>query len=201
MATVREAALEDVDAVASMVAAAFANDPAWGYLFGIGNVDAMRAFAQGLLVPRIRRRTAWVTDDCSALAMWDRASTDLHRDDDHEQRWAAVRAEVGDDAWQRIAVYEDAVRAAGPDRPYWYLGVLATRPDAQGRGFATSVLQPGLQAAADDGWDCWLETSAPANKAFYAGRGFIEGRSFEVPGGPTTWWLRRPPGSGSPAIP
>jgi len=194
MTQVREATLEDVDVVSNTVAAAFASDVGWGYMFGPGNVEAMRSFARALLIPRIRRGTAWVTDDCAAVAMWDRCATDLHRDEDHEARWASCRAEVGEEAWQRIAVYDDAVGSAGPARPYWYLGVLATHPDAQGRGLATAVLQPGFEAAAADGWDCWLETSAPANKTFYAGRGFTEGREFEVPGGPTTWWLRRPSG-------
>ena len=191
MRQVREATAADVDAVTDMVAAAFAEDAGWGFMFGAGNVDAMRAFARALLVPRIRRGTAWVTDDCAALAMWDRCSVDLRRDEDHEARWAAARAEVGEEAWQRIAVYDHAVGAAGPDRPYWYLGVLATHPSAQGRGLATAVLQPGFRAAADDGWDCWLETSAPANKACYAGRGFTEGREVAIPDGPPTWWMRR----------
>ncbi len=38
------------------------------------------------------------------------------------------------------------------------------------------------------------ETSTPANKAFYAGRGFTEGVAVDIPGGPPTWWLRRPGG-------
>ncbi len=89
-------------------------------------------------------------------------------------------------------MYEAALDAVGPVRPYWYLGVLATHPDHQGRGLATTVLRPGLAAADAEGWDCWLETSTPANKAFYAGRGFTGSVAVDIPGGPPTWWLRRP---------
>jgi len=192
MIRVRQAVTEDVDALTAMVAAAFADDVGWTYMFGLGNVSAMRAFAHALLVPRVRRGTAWVTDECTALAMWDRCSPGRQRDEDHEDRWAAARVEVGEEAWRRITVYDQAVSAAGPDRPYWYLGVLATHPSVQGRGLATAVLQPGFQAAAVDGWDCWLETSAPANKAFYAGRGFTTACDIVIPDGPPTWWLRRP---------
>jgi hypothetical protein len=53
-------------------------------------------------------------------------------------------------------------------------------------------MQPAFAAAAADGWDCWLETSVPGNKSFYAGRGFTDARPFDIPGGPPTWWLRRP---------
>jgi ketosteroid isomerase-like protein len=52
-------------------------------------------------------------------------------------------------------------------------------------------MRPGIQAADSEGWDCWLETSSLANKAFYAGRGFTDAVAIDIPGGPPTWWLRR----------
>ena len=190
---VRAATPADVDAVAGMVAAAFATDPAWSFIIGGHDPGAMAAFARTLLVGRIGRGTAWVTDDCGAVAMWDRKSLDGPVDDDHAARWAAFRADVGEDIWSRLEAYDAAVTAVAPERPYWYLGVLATHPDLHGRGFATAVLRPGLDAADAEGWDCWLETSTPGNKAFYAGRGFTDAVPFEIPGGPSSWWLRRRP--------
>ncbi|MDQ1250827.1 MAG: hypothetical protein QG597_5207 [Actinomycetota bacterium] len=189
---VRLATPADVDAVARMVAEAFATDPAWSFIIGRDNPSAMSAFARTLLVARISRRTAWVTDDCGAVAMWDRKSLDVAVDDDHAARWAAFRAEVGEDIWSRLEAYDAAVTAVAPPQPYWYLGVLATHPDLHGRGLATAVLRPGLEAADAAGWDCWLETSTPGNKAFYAGRGFTDAVPFDIPGGAPSWWLRRP---------
>ena len=189
---VRLATPADVDAVARMVAEAFATDPAWSFIIGRDNPSAMSAFARTLLVARISRRTAWVTDDCGAVAMWDRKSLDVAVDDDHAARWAAFRAEVGEDIWSRLEAYDAAVTAVAPPQPYWYLGVLATHPDLHGRGLASAVLRPGLDAADADGWDCWLETSTPGNKAFYAGRGFTDAVPFDIPGGAPSWWLRRP---------
>lgn len=69
---VRPATLADVDSVATMVAAAFATDPAWSFMIPVSNARAREAFARALLVPRIRRGTVWVTDDRTAVAMWDR---------------------------------------------------------------------------------------------------------------------------------
>jgi GNAT superfamily N-acetyltransferase len=188
---VRLAGLEDVDAVAEAVTAAFANDPAWSFIVGTGNPGAMNAFARALLIPRINGSTAWITDDCTTVAMWDRRAVPGPLDDE-DAWWAAFRVEVGEDIWARLDAYDKALEARAPAEPYWYLGVLATHPDHQGRGLATAVLQPGLAAADHEGWDCWLETSTPANKTFYAGRGFTEGIAIDVPGGPPTWWLRRP---------
>lgn len=189
---VRPVTPDDVDAVASMVAAAFATDPAWLFMIGPGNPRAMEAFARALLVPRIRRGTAWVTYDCTAVAMWDRSAVDGRVDDGHAEHWAAFRDEVGEGVAARLDAYEAALKSVAPARPYWYLGVLATHPGHQGRGLASAVVRPGLDAADADGWDCWLETSTPGNKAFYAGRGFVYAVPVDVPDGPPTWWLRRP---------
>ena len=189
---VRLATEADVDEVAAMVGLAFASDPAWAFMIGPGRPAAMRAFARALLVPRIVRGTAWVTDDCAAVAMWDRVAVGGTVDDAHAALWAAFRAEVGEETWVRLQAYEAALKSVAPARPYWYLGVLATHPDQQGRGLASAVLVPGLAVADAEGWDCWLETSTPANKAFYAGRGFTDAVPVDVPGGPPTWWLRRP---------
>jgi GNAT superfamily N-acetyltransferase len=152
----------------------------------------MQAFARALLIPRIGRATAWITDDCTAVAMWDRRAIGEAADDDHDPQWMAFRSAVGEEIWSRLNAYDKALETVGPSPPFWYLGVLATHPDQQGRGLATAVLRPGLAAAEAEGWDCWLETSTPANKAFYSGRGFTEGVEVDVPGGPPTWWLRRP---------
>jgi GNAT superfamily N-acetyltransferase len=199
MDPVRPATMADVDAVTDMVAEAFAADPAWCFMLGEGRVAPMRSFAHALLIPRVRRGTAWVTHDGTAVAMWDRLSIDLTREPEDDERWAAFRAEIGEEAWRRVTTYEVAVGSAKPDRPYWYLGVLATHPSMQRRGLASAVLQPGLAAAQADGWDCWLETSTPSNKAFYAGHGFTEARVVDVPGGPPTSWLRRRRASSGPA--
>ena len=195
----RLATLDDVDAIIATVAAAFATDPAWAFIIGPDD-RARQAFVRALLIPRIHRATAWVLDDCSAVAMWDRMACDepiatpiaTPTDDDQDTWWATFRAEVGEEIWDRLQAYDSALEAVGPSRPRWYLGVLATHPDVQGCGRATQVLEPGLAAAHTDGWDCWLETSNPANKSFYAGRGFIEATAVDIPGGPPTWWLHRP---------
>ena len=191
MTQVRKAIMDDVDAISQMVALAFASDPAWTYMLGAHHVREKQAFAAALLIPRIRRGTAWVSEDRLALAMWDRRDGGLDPDTDVVQHWQRFRSLVGDEIADRVDAYDAAVAAAGPAHPYWYLGVLATHPDAQGNGLATLVLQPGLDAARADGWDCWLETSVPSNKPFYAKRGFESGHAFEVPHGPMTWWLQR----------
>jgi GNAT superfamily N-acetyltransferase len=193
--SVRLATLADVEAVASMVASAFATDPAWSFIVGPGRLPAKAAFARALLLPRIQRGTAWVTDECTAVAMWDRMAEEAEANEDYDARWSDFRAEAGEDAWLRLQAYDAALTAVGPGRPHWYLGVLATHPDQHGRGLASAVLGPGFAAADADGWDCWLETSTTGNKEFYEHRGFTTAIPVDIPSGPPTWWLRRPAGA------
>jgi GNAT superfamily N-acetyltransferase len=74
-----------------------------------------------------------------------------------------------------------------------YLGVLATDPARQGEGLATAVLTPVLNEADRLGIACCLETSTVKNRSFYKRRDFTQATEILLPGGPDTWWLRRPP--------
>lgn len=192
MSEVRLATTDDVDAIIGTVVEAFDADPAWAFI--IGDDKAARvAFARTLLLPRLGLGTVWVADDGAAVAMWDRRAPIERGGAARDAAWREFRAEVGDAVWHQLEAYEEALEPPAPSTPYWYLGILATRPGAQGLGLATAVLQPGFDAADADGWDCWLETSTTGNKAFYGRRGFTESRAVSAPELPPTWWLRRPP--------
>jgi len=83
-----------------------------------------------------------------------------------------------------------------PDAPHAYLQFLAVEPAAQGRGHGRELLQRGLTRL--DGTDvaAALETTNPANLAFYAAAGFAVRRQLTLnAGGPTVWALVREPGA------
>lgn len=189
-ATVRAASVHDRAAVVDTVASAFAGDPAWDFIVGAGNRDGAEAFGAALFDARVVRGTVWLADDGAAVAMWDRVAPERATATGVDP-WPAFRERAGDEVWDRLWRYDEAVKASGPARPYWYLGVLATHPHRQGEGLASAVLAPGFDAASADGWDCWLETSKPQNKPFYAGRGFTEVVAVAGLVDPPTWWLRR----------
>jgi ribosomal protein S18 acetylase RimI-like enzyme len=84
---------------------------------------------------------------------------------------------------------------AHPTEPHWYLVVLGVRPGHQGRGHGSRLLAAGLRHADSNGTACYLETSDPANVAFYQRFGFavVDHALPLVPGGPTHVAMRRPP--------
>jgi len=179
--------------VTAVVAAAFAHDPAWSFLFGEDYDRLAPHFAGVLFDDRVGSGDVWVTGDVSAVAMWDPPGKAAVDRGDSGARWRAYRALAGEPAWGRLRLYEEAVDAARPSTPYWYLGVLATAPDCQGRGRATAVMAAVLDGADSEGLDCCLETSTVANREFYRRRRFTDVTELDMAPGPPTWWLRRPP--------
>jgi GNAT superfamily N-acetyltransferase len=58
-------------------------------------------------------------------------------------------------------------------RRHWYLELLATRPESQGRGAAGMLLRWGMQRADEEGTETYLEAS-PDGKPIYEHFGFKE---------------------------
>ncbi len=193
MPSVRVAQTSDREAVTAVVSAAFAHDPAWSFLLGESYDGLAPLFAGALFDTRVSTGSVWVTGDVAAVAMWEPLGADTPHGVESEQIWKAYRAAVDAPTWERLRAYERAVDSARPSPPYWYLGVLACRPDRQGEGLATAVMAPVFERADRDAVDCCLETSTTGNKRFYERRGFTQATDVHIASGPPTWWLTRPP--------
>jgi ribosomal protein S18 acetylase RimI-like enzyme len=190
-APVRLATLEDRAGVVATVVAAFAEDPAWGFLMGSDYQRLAPRFAAALFDLRAPAGSVWVAGEHNAVAMWDAPGAGSPPDRAREI-WKDYSAAAGEQAQARLLAYNGAVAAAAPPESYWYLGVLATHPTRRRQGLASAVLAPALALAARDGLACCLETSTEPNRRFYEGRGFTEASDVVIAGGPPTWWLKRP---------
>jgi GNAT superfamily N-acetyltransferase len=178
--------------VVALVTAAFVEDPAWGFLMNDEYERLAPHFAGALFDLRAPCGNVWVSDDLATVAMWDSPSSDDHQPQPAEKIWTRYRAVARERASERLVAYNNALAAAAPADPYWYLGVLGTHPARRGEGLATAVLAPVLGEADRSGIACCLETSTEVNRRFYARRGFTEPTDVALPTGPRTWWLRRP---------
>jgi GNAT superfamily N-acetyltransferase len=85
------------------------------------------------------------------------------------------------------------VARSHPRVPHWYLGILGTSPDHQGRGVGSSVLAPILERCDADGVPAYLESSKRRNIPFYERHGFSVTGELIVEGGPTLWPMLRAP--------
>ena len=148
----------------------------------------------------VATRGAWVTDDVTAVAVWEPP--------DGAEGTAPVPADVaaalarelpvlsGPHA-ARVAATRELVDAARPGRPHWWLAHLGTRPSSRRKGLGRAVLEPALARCDADG--------VPAATAVYtwAGVRFLRGSGFEVGASLHTaddelpvWVLVRPPATG-----
>ncbi len=203
---VRPAGPADRPQVVATIVAAFEFYPAWRFFAGPDAAAASTALAGYFFDKRAAAGTVWMTGGAEAVALWDAPAAAAAPAAAGGPAAAArgpagpagelersFRAAAGEQVWARMARYDEAVAAARPRGPLWYLGVLATRPGCQGRGLAGRVLAPALAAADAQRLPCGLETSTQANCEYYRRHGFAVTAEVPVPGGPATWWLQREP--------
>ena len=163
---IRRASQGDRNGVVAMVAAAFAQDPGWAFIFGEEYEALVAHFVGAVFDIRVASHNVWVTDDLTAVAMWDSPGKSDAETAHAKDVWTHYRASAGEDACERLALYNGAVSAVSPAEPHWYLGVLATHPQRQREGLATAVLTHTLHEADQLGLACCLETSTADNRRF-----------------------------------
>jgi GNAT superfamily N-acetyltransferase len=95
---------------------------------------------------------------------------------------------IGPNAVARYAQYAEASQIAEPEVPHHYVGVIAVRPDLQGKGHGRRLLAAARDVALADpaSHGIWLDTSTTKNVAFYQGSGYDV--LAETPLGNTTVW-------------
>ena len=180
------ATLADRGRVVGSLVAAFAKDPVLRYLFP----DAATypryaaAFFGHLFDKRVRRETIWTIGHGASVAMWDAPTVGDGPPKD------MLAGQLPIDAMARVNAYDEAVRAALPTAPYWYLGALGTHPDHAGRRWGHAVMAAGLRRAAADGLPAMLETSNPANVEVYRRAGW---EVLVATAEPLTIWIMQQP--------
>jgi GNAT superfamily N-acetyltransferase len=125
----------------------------------------------------VSTRTAWVTDDVTAVAVWEppadvEGGTALPAD----VRAALARElpYLAADRWAAVAATAELVEAARPNEPHWWLAYLGVRPTVRRRGLAAAVLAPALVRCDAEG------TLAAAAVFSWANVRFLRGFGFEV---------------------
>jgi ribosomal protein S18 acetylase RimI-like enzyme len=182
---VRRAEPGDHDRLATTLASAFADDPAWSWLLPMADREQRQRlfFETDLrhLVPA--RREVWTTGDGTAAAVWAPPG-----------RWAVPVPTVLRETPPMLRVFGRRLPLAvryllraehkHPRRPeHWYLHYLGTEPARQGMGLGSALLRPILALCDRDGIGAYLESSSERNRALYERHGFTVVETFNMPGG------------------
>ncbi|HVD39966.1 MAG TPA: GNAT family N-acetyltransferase [Solirubrobacterales bacterium] len=84
------------------------------------------------------------------------------------------------------------IESKHPKEPHLYLAVVGVRPEQQGKGLGSALLQPGLAHADRLGLPAYLESSSPRNVPLYERHGFEVKEEAQLPQGPPMWLMWRP---------
>ncbi len=204
---VRLAGPDDVPALARMLARSFADDPVamWSCPPGALRPVMLERFHGARLRQLIGHGAVWTTPDLRSVAIWapPKRWRTTPRDDLQLAR-SLVRAQAlaHPRALVRIPLVATGLlgveRRHPPSPPHWYLAVLGTDPDAQGRGLGSAVLAPILHDCDADEVGAYLESSKERNIDFYARHGFRVTRELRLPRGPKVWAMWREPRAAQP---
>ncbi|MGZ4571139.1 MAG: GNAT family N-acetyltransferase [Blastococcus sp.] len=123
----------------------------------------------------VSTRTAWVTDDVAAVAVWEPPAGAEGTAPLPVDVRAALDRELPYLAGGRAGVVQETaalVAAARPDEPHWWLLHLGVRPTSRRRGLAAAVLAPVLVRCDAEGVPAGVAVFTWANVRFLRGFGF-----------------------------
>lgn len=181
----RIATAADAAEVGRILAAGFADDPVLTWAFQEpGRASKLACFfeflAREALVPL--GATYLLPGSCAAWTPPDAPPWPPER----TERFGAVLSEVctADDL-ARLSALDTATQEHHPPPPIWYLGVIATAPSSQGRGFGGTLLAQSLATVDQANLPAYLESTNPRNITLYQRHGFETVGVIELPNGPT----------------
>lgn len=182
-------------ALATMLAGAFADDPALSYIL---TDPARRARSLPGLFALFLRTDApdgfvMANGDGSAAALW-RAPGKAHVPMRTMLRHTPALLGSFGLALPRALKLDSAIAAHHPKTDFWYLHVLGCAPTRQRDGLGSALVRAGLAHVAQSGLPTFLETASEDNVRFYERLGFSVTAQWTVPGGPKFWSMLRPEG-------
>jgi len=191
---VRRATTRDRGRLAAVLARAFDDDPVMTWFFQERrrrDARNRRFFAMRLRQLMPHGETYTVEDELGAAIWAEPERWRLSRFEEIRLTIAMLPA-----VWPRLAeIIEglESIDRAHPREPHYYLAVLGTDPEAQGRGIGSALLRPTLETCDRDEVPAYLESSKERNIDFYARHGFRVTGELEMPDGPRVWPMWRDP--------
>ncbi len=192
--SVRLGRVEEIAAMAHTLARAFDDDPLTTWLFPDPGPRRRKlpTFFRSLLRASFPFGAVYTVDGTRSVAIWNPPGTfPLGWKTDARVGFTTARL-VG----PRIASCSRGLlyfATHHPSERHWYLQMIGTDPQWQGRGEGGAVMAPVLERCDREGERVYLESSKERNIPFYARYGFEVTEEIQVPGGPVVWAMWREP--------
>jgi ribosomal protein S18 acetylase RimI-like enzyme len=198
---VRTATTSDLPRIEATLGAAFRDDPVGEWLLRGRLSEARIGYLEAVLSRKhLEHGVSTVTEGTGSVAIWappKRFRVPVREFLPHLPRVVGTLGPAG----MRRLLQLTEVEELHPHEPHYYLAVLGTRPDLQGRGLGSAAMAPTMARADEEGVACYVESSKEANVPFYRRHGFEVTGTLDIAGGkgPRLWLMRReprPPGTG-----
>jgi ribosomal protein S18 acetylase RimI-like enzyme len=193
---IRKATAEDVPRLARALARAFFEDPVFEWLIPRASERLRRSeagFAFYLRKVYLPHDECYATEDGSGAALWLPTGT-WHLPVLAQLRLAPGMIAAMGPRFPQVLRAIATIESNHPRRSHFYLAFVGLEPERQGRGLGTALLRRILDRCDEDGMPCYLEASAPRNRACYERQGFEVTEEFHFPrGGPPSWRMWREP--------
>ncbi len=195
----RAAGMDDADAAADILAAAFAADPVMRWTFG-GNGAFHTIFYELARGVYLKHGFGHIAEGGSgehrAATLWLPAGVPLNLPQLNQLRIASsVIRHGGFSAAARALKVADILETHHPEEPHFYLFAVGVAPRARGKGLGGALLREGLKRADQEGALAYLENSNPKNTPLYERLGFRVTAPLPLPeGAPPLLSMLRAPG-------
>ncbi|MCU1393645.1 MAG: putative GCN5-related N-acetyltransferase [Ilumatobacteraceae bacterium] len=189
---------EEIPAISTTLAKAFADDPIFELLFG-GSVPEAPAerFFSIMAKAQFGHGLVYRTSGNEAAAIWAPPG-----------EWKLPVGQIVRNAPGFMRVFGrrmipnlallNRLEQAHPEEPHYYLEFIGTDPAHQGKGMGTKLMQPMMDRCDTEGLGAYLESSKEANLAFYGRFGFevthvLTHKGAKGAAGPQQWLMWRRP--------
>jgi GNAT superfamily N-acetyltransferase len=193
--TVRRAAAADVPALAGIIADAFFADPTMLWIVPDGERRRVagpvlfRPYASGTQ----RVGGAWISHDGAGAALWTPPGQAVPAEDEAEAFGQQLAEVLDDGELARVDALVTAFDEHLPTEAHAHLQLHGVRPDAQGRGLGSALLEAALTELDRDGVPAYLEATNAGSRRLYERHGFVHLDDFAPAGGPTLHRMWRDP--------
>jgi ribosomal protein S18 acetylase RimI-like enzyme len=121
----------------------------------------------------VATRSAWVTDDVAAVAVWEPPAGTAPLPADVAAALARELPYLAADRWTAVRETAALIASARPAEPHWWLSHLGVRPSSRRRGLAAAVLAPVIVRCDAEGTAAAVAVHNWANVRFLRGFGFV----------------------------
>ncbi len=175
-----------VDEAARVLAAAFATDPIFLWMAGKESVSSTQ-FAAGFaatITAELRRdeHECYIATDGGCVTLWHGVNQWKPSPIEGLRMMPGYLRSFGLRRAPALLKVQAAMEKAHPTDPHYHLAFIGTDPAFQGTGRGSATLTAMLERCDTEGLPAYLESSNPANEAFYMRHGFVVTEQIALPG-------------------